>query len=328
MARGTGSATLTVRAAGQHFNIPGSVVAEVLRPLPITRVPLAPARLLGVINRRGQMLPILSLGGQRAPETATTRIVVVEDGVTLGLLVDEVLAFGAAGSGDVLDIGALVAGEFSGLGRLKSAAVAAAIPSAFTAPQAVADDMALVMLRLAGQEYAIRLDAVVEIVPLPRSVTALSGTDGAMLGMVDHRDGVLPLLSLRVLLALAADGFDPAKARVVVITLAGRRVGLVVDAVAAIRSVPCAVMAPVPPVLVRGDAEAKVEAICRLDGGKRLVALLSMDRLLDAETMARLQAQPVGAAPADTGPRGGRARAICRHADGGRRVRPAGVGGG
>jgi purine-binding chemotaxis protein CheW len=299
VAAGTGGVTLTVRAGGQSFSILGRVVAEILRPLPLTRVPLAPACLLGVVNRRGQVLPVLSLGGQPAPETAMTRIVVVDDGVALGLLVDEVLAFGAAGPDEAVDIASMVAAEFNGLGRLTSGVVATASPDQAAMPQVVADELALVMLRLAGQDYAVRLDAVAEIIALPSCVTTLPGTDGAMLGMVEHRGSVLPLLSLRVLLTLGADGFHRAKARIVVTTLAGRQVGLVVDGVTAIRPVSRQTIAPVPPVLTRGDAEAKIEAICRLDGGRRLVALLSMDRLLDAETMARLQAQPVSAARLD-----------------------------
>ena len=302
--------TLAVRAGGRPFNIPGRVVAEILRLLPLTRMPLAPASLLGVVNRRGQVIPVLSLsvlmGGQDAPETAMTRIVVIEDGAPLGLRVDEILAFGAAASGSAIDIGAIVAAAFDGPGRLASRAAAAAVPGLVAAPQAVADDLALVMMRLAGQDYAIRLDAVAEIIALPLAAATLSGTDGAMFGMVDHRGAVLPLVSLRTLLALGLDGFQPAKARIVVTTLAGRRIGLVVDGVTAIRQVPRQAIAPVPPVLIRGDAEAKIEAICRLDGGRRLVALLSTDRLFDPQTMARLQAQPAHAAldvaaPGDAG---------------------------
>ena len=301
MAPVTGSLTLTVRAAGRSFSLPGGVIAEILRPLPITRVPLARPSLLGVVNRRGQMMPLLSLGvlqgGQGAPASAQTRIVVVEDGAVLGLLVDEVLAFGAAGPGEVVDIGAMVAAEFDGAGRLPSHAIAAAPPKSVAAPQVLAEDLALLTLRLAGQAFAIPLDTVAEITALPPGVTTLPGTDGAMLGMVDHRGLLLPLLSLRVLLALGADGFDPVKARVVVTTLAGRQVGLVVDGVTAIRHVPRHIVAAVPPVLTRGHAEAKIDAICRLDDGRRLVALLSRDRLLDPDTMTRLQAQPVSAGP-------------------------------
>ena len=126
-----------------------------------------------------------------------------------------------------------------------------------------------------------------------------------MLGAVSHRGGLLPLLSLRALLGLPLDGFDRAKARVAVVHLPGGLAGLVVDGVAEIVLVPSASLTPVPPVLTRGQAEAKVTGMIRLPG-RRLIALLSVEELLDAPTMSRLQAQPARAAPADqaaaTGP--------------------------
>jgi purine-binding chemotaxis protein CheW len=45
---------------------------------------------------------------------------------------------------------------------------------------------------------------------------------------------------------------------------------------------------PVPPVLARGGAEARLQAICRLDGGTRLVSVLAAETLLNEDLTRRL----------------------------------------
>jgi purine-binding chemotaxis protein CheW len=283
--------TLTVKVAGQHITLAGGAVAEILRPQQVTRVPLSPPGLLGVANLRGQVLPVVSLavllGTADGPATAETRIVVVDDGTVCGLQVDEVLAFGSTPDTSPMAVGALLAPHFAAVARPVAAARSvAASPAAAAAGR---DDLALIGLRLAGQEYALKLEDVVEIIALP-AITMVPGTDPAMLGVIDSRTGLLPLLSLRALLGLPLDLYDRTKARIVVTRVAGVLVGLVIDGVTSILRVRRDAIEPVPPVLTRGTGEAKVEAICRLEGGRRLVAQLSTARLLDDATARRLAA--------------------------------------
>jgi purine-binding chemotaxis protein CheW len=44
----------------------------------------------------------------------------------------------------------------------------------------------------------------------------------------------------------------------------------------------------VPAVIARGSAEARIQAICRLDGGRRLVSVLAVDHLVREDLTARL----------------------------------------
>ena len=53
----------------------------------------------------------------------------------------------------------------------------------------------------------------------------------------------------------------------------------------------------VPPLLTRGAGEARIQEVCRIEGGRRLVLLLSPDRLFDGETMARVVQAAGAAAP-------------------------------
>jgi purine-binding chemotaxis protein CheW len=299
MAMASVNEALTVSVAGQSIALSSGIVTEILRPTPVTRVPLGPPGLLGVANLRGQVVPIISLavllGAPPGHVTPQTRIVIVDIGTVYGLQVDAVLVFGSPPAAGIMDIGTLLAPLFADtVGPSADAArpSAAARPAHRPAQPAAAadpaqDDITLVALCLAGQEYALRLEDVAEIIALP-AITAVPRTDPAMLGVIDSRVGLLPLLSLRALLALPLEGFDPTKARIVVTRIAGHMVGLVSDEVTAILRLPQDAIEPVPAVLTRGTGESQIEAICRLEGGRRLVGLLSTEHLLDAPTIERL----------------------------------------
>ena len=149
---------------------------------------------------------------------------------------------------------------------------------------------------MAGRDYALDLDAVTEITAVPPRWTTLPGGGAAALGVVEHRGRLLPLLSLRGLLGLPPAGVQAA-ARIVVIQRGGQEAGLVVDMVTQVLRVPQSAFDPVPPVLTRGAAGAQVDAICRLDGGRRLVAHLDTARLLDAAMLAGLHDATAPASP-------------------------------
>jgi purine-binding chemotaxis protein CheW len=106
-------------------------------------------------------------------------------------------------------------------------------------------------------------------------------------GSMAVRGALLPLLSLRALLALPGADDDP-RARVLVVRVGANRVGLVVGAMRSILRVAEDDVDAVPQVLARGGAEARIQAICRLEDGKRLVSVLAADQLLRDDITARL----------------------------------------
>lgn len=81
------------------FAIPVSLVREILDMRPMSRVPEAPAHLAGLVDVRGQGVPVVDLrirlGLPPAPPGDATRILVLEAGigsrsVRIGLVVDRV----------------------------------------------------------------------------------------------------------------------------------------------------------------------------------------------------------------------------------------------
>ena len=78
-----------------EFGIDIAQVREIDRLVPITRVPRVPAHVEGIINLRGQLVPVVDLrtrlGMPHATPTKFARIIVAEIGArSIGMIVDEV----------------------------------------------------------------------------------------------------------------------------------------------------------------------------------------------------------------------------------------------
>lgn len=87
---------IAFRVGTDRLLIHADDILEILTYPTITRVPGTQPWVKGVANVRGNLLPIMDLGGflngQRTPVTRGTRVLVSDqDGVYVGLVVDEVL---------------------------------------------------------------------------------------------------------------------------------------------------------------------------------------------------------------------------------------------
>lgn len=98
--RASAAQYVTFGVDAEVFAVIVDQVREILDLCPITRLPHAPDFLAGMIDVRGQGVPVvdlrLKLGLAHAPPTAQTRIVVLEVPVggtrlTLGMIVDRVI---------------------------------------------------------------------------------------------------------------------------------------------------------------------------------------------------------------------------------------------
>ncbi len=86
---------VTFALSSEEYGVDIAQVQEINRMVTITHVPRAPQFMEGVINLRGQLIPIIDLrarfGMERAERTKNTRIVVTEIGSKrIGMVVDSV----------------------------------------------------------------------------------------------------------------------------------------------------------------------------------------------------------------------------------------------
>ncbi|MFC4172495.1 chemotaxis protein CheW [Microvirga sp. GCM10011540] len=290
---------LTVQVGEERFALPASDVAEVIRRPALTRVPLGPSSLLGVANLRGAVMPVVSLhsllGGKGSP-SSNARVVVIDRGAPVGLVIDRVASLGAvtdgtasgAEEGDaggssaparLIDLDALLSRDFGSFARRTQQRRVSAPHEGHTQDAAAHDEVALVCFAVAGQDFALPLASVHEVVALPDEVVTVPRADAVSLGVMPLRGSLLPLVSLRRLLGLRESGSREGKSRAVVARVGGGLVGLVTDGMREILRIPASAIDPVPAILTRSDAEAQIQGICRLEGGQRLVSVLSTERL-------------------------------------------------
>ncbi|WP_431862167.1 chemotaxis protein CheW [Azospirillum sp.] len=305
---------VTLRVGNSVLAVPLADVREIVRRPEIVRIPLSPPSLEGLARRHGVVLPVIGLrsvlGLPGAAVDKDARVVVVgHRGQPVGLAVDRVEGIvSVAGAridrdaGDagvdaallagvirdpkggavaaILDAGPLVERQFADLVRPAAERAAAHDGVAAVAAQAkAAATVGLVTFAVAGQEFALPISDVERIVPHPAEVTRMPKARAHLLGVMALGDGLLPLVGLRELFGLG--GSTAEQGRVVVARLGdGAQVGLAVDGVREILRVDPALVAPVPAILAREAEFEDIQSIVRLQGGKRLVSVLSAERML------------------------------------------------
>lgn len=313
---------LTFRVEDRLYALPAEEVAEVIRMPALARVPHAPKGLLGVANLRGAVLPVAGLRGLLGrPEAPASRALVLDGAAPVALAVDSVEALVTI-EGDRIETrpaelsakpgeklrGAFAVGESGAVARIVD--IASLIAAAFTAEErprhrlgvsgaglrnvalgANDDRRRLVSFEVAGQEFALDLGSVQEIIDAPASRAALPASDGAVLGVASFRGTLLPLLSLRGLLGFAEPAEPSGREKVVVARIGPTMVGLMADRMRTLFAADAELIEEVPPVLAaRIGGEAKVSSIYRGEGGRRLVSLLEPRSLFKEEVMQRLGA--------------------------------------
>ena len=86
---------ISIYMAGEIYGIDIKYVDNIVRMQHITRVPNVPAHIKGVINLRGEVIPVFSLrikmGLEEIEEKKSFRIIILKvDGDLVGIIVDEV----------------------------------------------------------------------------------------------------------------------------------------------------------------------------------------------------------------------------------------------
>jgi len=307
------------------FAVRLSAVQEIIRMPNLVKVPMSPPALEGLANLRGSVLPVLNLREifhfPVALHDDSTRVVVLDHGRPVGLVVDRMANVvtvdpdrieAASKIGAAIDTGLLtgmiksengqsmvmildaaktVEREFRGVmqsaaERLAQGAQEVRAESK-ASEQAVLDEDHLVSFEVADQEYAFPIERVEEIIQLPNQITQLPNSHGHVLGVITLRNRLLPLVSLRNMFCLPPVEMSEAN-KVVVISLGdGVSVGVVMDGVKEVLRVARNIVDPMPALLSQGQAMNDIESICRLQDGRRLVSVLSAERMFKTEELRK-----------------------------------------
>lgn len=142
----------------------------------------------------------------------------------------------------------------------------------------------LCVVRLGGEAYALDLKRVDEILPVP-VVTPVPRAPAFLEGVARLRGEVLPVVDARKRLGVSAtalattpSGKPRRTERLVVCRIGRRRVGLLVDAVLAVRRVPRQLLRPAPLAARPGEAPHVLGVVGE---GAQLTLLLDVKALVE-----------------------------------------------
>jgi purine-binding chemotaxis protein CheW len=305
---------VTFIAGDEVFAVDMAPVQEIIRVPDVVRVPLAPHTLEGLANLRGKVLPIISLrrvfGFDESEYNDATRAVVIDIGQPLGFVVDRVASVVGVEPGKiegvesirstvntellsglikdvgghamimVLDFDKLIAQEFAQVAAIarNSALSSGRGVSSDADEEDTSDELQLVSFEVADQEYAMDIEDVQEIVQIPEAIIHVPHSASHVMGIMTLRNRLLPLVNLRRMFDLPCRENDD-HSRIVVVSLGAHSVGIVMDSVNEVLRVAKSDVDSMPELLARDGDLADISGICRLDGGKRLVSIISAGNL-------------------------------------------------
>ena len=311
---------VTFTVGGEVYAVDMQPVQEIIRVPEVVRVPLTPPALNGLANLRGNVLPILclrnlfNLPAREADES--TRALVLDYGQPLGFVVDRVTSVlmveeeqiqpvsdiqatvhtdlltgllkevGGHELVMIVDFQALIRANFSEssiLRRAVSQHQGLSLGEELDDDEA-SDELQLVSFSVADQEYGIAIEDVQEIVQIPEHIVSVPRSASHVRGVMTLRQRLLPLVSLREMFSLSRREADE-RSRILVVNLEGMSVGIILDSVNEVLRVPSAQVDPMPAMLARDQSMAELVGLCRLNEGKRLVSIVSAERLLQHQSV-------------------------------------------
>jgi purine-binding chemotaxis protein CheW len=299
---------VTFLIAGEVFALNMAPVQEIIRVPEVVKVPKSPPSLMGIANLRGRVLPIINLrkifGLPEKELDESSRVIVIDIGQALGFLVDNVASVidveeaKIDTSSDIksvvkseflrgvikdiaqfkmvmiLDIEKVIEKEYSEILHNTSNEHIVASKETKSEDETITDERQLVSFTVANEEYAIPIENIHEIVQIPEHITKVPNSEQSIIGIMNLRDRILPLASLRRLLGLPEQQLNE-QSRIVVLSMGNLSVGIVVDSVKEVLRVSESVIEPVPSILLKDEKKSEISEICRLNEGKRLVSIIS-----------------------------------------------------
>ncbi|HET8798136.1 MAG TPA: chemotaxis protein CheW [Thermoanaerobaculia bacterium] len=140
-----------------------------------------------------------------------------------------------------------------------------------------ADQRELLTCIIAGEQYAVDIERIVEIVT-PRAVTRIPNADASIVGIISLRGTIVTLVDVRGKLRHPPAGEPTPDTRIVVIDFHNEMIGFVVDRVLRVVKTENAGIEP-HPVVHANELDDSIRGVFRANGA--LTILLDLDKLLD-----------------------------------------------
>jgi purine-binding chemotaxis protein CheW len=138
----------------------------------------------------------------------------------------------------------------------------------------------LVTFKLGKEEFGVDIMKVQEIIKIP-PVTFVPRAPRFIEGVINLRGNVIPVISLKERFKMETSG-STNDARIIVIQVNGRTMGVMVDQVTEVIRIPEDAIEPPPPVAVGIDS-GYLRGVGKIED--RLIVLLELDTIIDKEQL-------------------------------------------
>ena len=143
------------------------------------------------------------------------------------------------------------------------------------------EEVRICLFSISGDTYAVTVDILAEII-IPQKIFSVPTTPSHVIGIINLRGNIVPIVDIRPALSLPVTAGSN---QIAIIRYNQMTLGILVDAVAEVISVPLSSVLPLPAEVAVQEAGAKnrsryLTAIIQRQSG--VAALLNIDRLLEA----------------------------------------------
>ncbi len=306
--------TLLCSLSGEIFAIPLKPVKEIIQPPDPVTVPLSPKHVAGIINLRGEIIPLISMQSvlklEPGQNSGTSRAVILETDHTAGIIVDSVINTIEVPSESiepvekdeevidsffikgvirtieqyplvlVIDISAIMDTAFKNIFRKEPERRLEKLTNAKEGDNNFQNESQsqLVSFSISNQEYAVPLQHVLEIIEMPESVVHVPNVHESIYGLASLRNRFTPLVDIRKLFGLASAD-NNRNPRVIILKTDKNVAGIIVDSVSEVLTVKNDSLDTLPGILTDKKELSDITSVCRLDNGKRVISVLSVEKI-------------------------------------------------
>jgi purine-binding chemotaxis protein CheW len=143
------------------------------------------------------------------------------------------------------------------------------------------EEVRICLFSISGDTYAVTVDILAEII-IPQKIFSVPTTPSHVIGIINLRGNIVPIVDIRPALSLPVSA---GANQIAIIRYNQMTLGILVDTVAEVISVPLSSILPLPADVAIQESGAKnrsryLNAIIQRQSG--VAALLNIDRLLEA----------------------------------------------
>ena len=144
-------------------------------------------------------------------------------------------------------------------------------------------DRQVVVFRLGSEDFGVNISSVESIIKM-QPITKMPHAPAFVEGVTNLRGKVLPVMDLRTRFGMPSQEADK-NSRIIIINVNGVEVGMIVDGVSEVLTIPEQNVEPTPAIATSVDADF-ITGIAKI--AQRLVILLDLGQVLSSEERADL----------------------------------------